>query len=62
MTILEAREILLKIPNLTTRERKAIKTVVAMIDRKNSDSYYSLDSNDLPGSGAMLSATKDFIK
>ena len=49
MTILEAREILLKIPNLTTRERKAIKTVVAMIDRKNSDSYYSLDSNDLPG-------------
>ena len=49
MTILEAKEILLKIPNLTTRERKALKIVVAMIDRKNSASYYSLDSNDLSG-------------
>lgn len=49
MTILEARNILLKIPKLTTREHEAVKIVVAMIDRKNSDSYYSLNLNDLEG-------------
>lgn len=51
MKLIEARNILLKIPNLTALERKAVKTVVAMIDRKNigkCDSYYSLDLNDLP--------------
>ena len=52
MTILDARDILLKISNLTATERKAIKTVVAMIDRKNlekiNDSCYSLDLQDLP--------------
>ena len=52
MTIIEARDILLKISNLTATERKAIKTVVAMIDRKNlekiNDSCYSLDLQDLP--------------
>ena len=52
MTILDARDILLKIPNLTAAERKAVKTVVAMIDRKNTGkrgSCYSLDINDLNG-------------
>ena len=53
MTIMEAREILLKVPNLTYIERVAVKTVVAMIDRKNlekiNNSCYSLDFNDLPG-------------
>lgn len=52
MTILDARDILLKISNLAATERKAIKTVVAMIDRKNTGkrgSYYSLDINDLNG-------------
>lgn len=52
MTIIEATDILLKISNLTATERKAIKTVVAMIDRKNlekiNDSCYSLDLQDLP--------------
>ena len=51
MDINEARDILIKIPNLTALERKAVKTVVAMIDRKNigkRDSCYSLDINDLP--------------
>ncbi len=52
MTILDARDILLKISNLTATERKAIKTLVAMIDRKNlekiNDSCYSLDLQDLP--------------
>ena len=53
MTIMGAREILLKVPNLTYIERVAVKTVVAMIDRKNlekiNNSCYSLDFNDLPG-------------
>lgn len=53
MTIMEARGILLKIPNLTYIERVAVKTIVAMIDRKNlekiNNACYSLDSNDLPG-------------
>lgn len=53
MTIIEARDILLKISDLTYRERVAVKTVVAMIDRKYMEkldnSCYSLDSNDLSG-------------
>ena len=52
MTIIEARDILLQISDLTYRERVAIKTVVAMINRKYmtklENSYYSLDLNDLP--------------
>ena len=52
MTVVEATNILLKIPNLTTRERTAVKTVIAMIDgkymNKLDDSYYSLNLNDLP--------------
>lgn len=68
MTIVEATDILLKIPNLTCRERTAVKTVVAMIDRKYMDkicdSYYSLDIQDLPDEQwrDVSPATKGFIK